>query len=101
MSDATKCYAATPAATLEQHITASNVAKNDAEWWAHREIKRLREENARLRDLLAEGDAALSWVLLEGIDEAYPTTCPVEYARIVDAAKAIAAAIQEGEKDDI
>jgi hypothetical protein len=56
------------------------------------------EENARLRDLLAEGDSALSWVLLEGINEAYPTTCPVEYARIVDAAKAIAAAIREGGK---
>jgi len=44
MSDEAKCYAATPAATLEQHITDSNVAKNDAEWWAHHEITRLREE---------------------------------------------------------
>ena len=49
MSDDAKCYAATPAATLEQHITDSNVAKNEAEWWAYHEISRLREENARLR----------------------------------------------------
>ena len=44
MSDDAKCYAATPAATLEQHITDSNVAKNEAEWWAYHEITRLREE---------------------------------------------------------
>lgn len=61
---------------------------------------RLREENARLRDLLSEGDAVLSWVLLEGMDEAIPTTCPVEYERVVDAAKAIADAVREGGKDD-
>lgn len=52
MSDEAKCYAVTPAATLEQHITDSSVAKNEAEWWAHQEITRLREENARLREAL-------------------------------------------------
>ena len=50
MSDDAKCAAPTPAATLEQHITDSHFPKNEAEWWAHHEIIRLREENARLRE---------------------------------------------------
>lgn len=55
MSDDANCYAATPAATLEQRITDSNVAKSEAEWWAYHEITRLREELAaaqsRIMDL--------------------------------------------------
>jgi len=43
MIDDAKCYAATPAATLEQRITDSNVPKSEAEWWAYHEITRLRE----------------------------------------------------------
>lgn len=51
MSDEAKSYAATPAATLEQHITDSNVAKNEAEWWAYHEIHRLREEIDTLKGI--------------------------------------------------
>ena len=54
MTDDAKCYAATPAATLEQHITDSRVPKNEAEWWAYHEIGRLREENARYKLAYAE-----------------------------------------------
>lgn len=108
MSDEAKCYAATPAATLEQHITDSNVAKNDAEWWAHHEITRLREElncwheasnwpeksplalreeNARMRDLL---DNALGW--LDDKEHDKPLMS-------VDSIRAALAAIREGERD--
>ena len=52
MSDGSKAYAAAPAETLEQHITDSRIAKNDAEWWAHHEILRLRAENEKLRAIL-------------------------------------------------
>jgi 7-keto-8-aminopelargonate synthetase-like enzyme len=41
MSD--KAYQATTAATLEQHITDVNIPKNEAEWWAQKEIERLRK----------------------------------------------------------
>jgi len=45
---------ATPRADLERYITDSNVPKNEAEWWAHHEIERLRsllasEEEATAR----------------------------------------------------
>lgn len=53
MSDGDKCYAATPAETLEQHILDSRIAKNESEWWAHKEINRLRAENSALRRALA------------------------------------------------
>ncbi len=59
MSDDANCYAATPAATLEQRITDSNVAKSEAEWWAYHEITRLREElaaRARIAELEASDD---------------------------------------------
>lgn len=52
MSDDGKCYAATPAATLEEHILNSNIAKSDTEWWAHHEISRLRAENEKLLEVL-------------------------------------------------
>jgi hypothetical protein len=42
MSDDAKCYAATPAKTIEQHIMDPNIAKNEAEWWAYHEIEKLR-----------------------------------------------------------
>jgi len=35
-------------ATLEQQIMDSCIAKNDAEWWAMREIERLRASNKEL-----------------------------------------------------
>jgi len=52
VNDGDKCYAATPAETLEQHITDCRIAKNDAEWWAHHEILRIRAENEKLRAAL-------------------------------------------------
>lgn len=49
MSDEHKQYASTAAATLEAHILSVHSAKSEAEWWAHREIERLRAENEKLR----------------------------------------------------
>lgn len=40
-----KAYQATPVLTLERQIMDSNVPKNEREWWARNEIKRLRERD--------------------------------------------------------
>lgn len=37
-----ECCASTPRAELERQIMDSNVPKNEREWWAAREIERLR-----------------------------------------------------------
>ena len=42
MSDDKKPFQSTPAATLEQHVMDARIAKSEAEWWASREIERLR-----------------------------------------------------------
>lgn len=44
MSDDGQYYDATPAASLEEHILNPNIAKSETEWWAHREILRLRAQ---------------------------------------------------------
>jgi hypothetical protein len=44
MSDDKKQYEATPAATLEQRVMDPRIEKSETGWWAHREIKRLRDE---------------------------------------------------------
>ena len=49
MSDTRK---ATPAETLERHITDPRIPKSESEWWAHREIEKQSEENERLREAL-------------------------------------------------
>ena len=49
MSEEHKQYATSAAATLEAHILSVHSAKNEAEWWANREILRLRAENEKLR----------------------------------------------------
>lgn len=59
MSDEHKQYASTAAATLEAHILSVHSAKSEAEWWAQREIERLRAENEKLRVELREADAML------------------------------------------
>ena len=74
MSDDAKCAAPTPAATLEQHITDSHFPKNEAEWWAHYEIIRLREENARLRNCIR----FFASVIKSG--EEWSETCQQKYA---------------------
>lgn len=38
-----ECAESTPSAELERKIMNSNVPKNEREWWAAREIERLRE----------------------------------------------------------
>lgn len=49
MADNSKvAYQATPNATLEQQIMDSNIPKNEREWWAHKEIERLRAERDEL-----------------------------------------------------
>lgn len=49
MSDSdAKCYAATPAATLEQRIMDCRIAKTEPEWWAAREIEKLRNALDRI-----------------------------------------------------
>ena len=51
LSPDAKAYAATPAAELERQIMYSGEPKNEREWWAAREIERLRRA-------LAEQDTA-------------------------------------------
>ena len=50
MSDQRK---ATPAETLERHIVDPCIPKSEAEWWAHREIEKQREESKNLRAEIA------------------------------------------------
>ena len=45
-ADPNKANLATSRATLEQHICDVNIPKNEAEWWAHGEIERLRVKYA-------------------------------------------------------
>lgn len=40
---------------------------------------------AELEAALDKADAALSWMLIEGCDEAIPETCPIEHKTCVDA----------------
>jgi hypothetical protein len=67
MDDNIPCQA-TPNATLEQQILDSRIPKNEREWWAAREIEKLRAELAALRaDLkrVREECAGLSFLLDE------------------------------------
>lgn len=48
MSAATDACQATPAKELERQIMSASVAKNEREWWAAREIERLRNLEAAL-----------------------------------------------------
>jgi len=43
-----KTYRPTPTTTLEEHIMDCNIPKNEAEWWARKEIKHLRKQIAEL-----------------------------------------------------
>jgi len=43
-------HEATPRAKLERQIMDPNIPKNEREWWAATEIKRLREEVETWRD---------------------------------------------------
>lgn len=65
MSDQRK---ATPAETLERHITDPCIPKSEAEWWAHREIAKQREESEKLRaeiERLKEEPALLRAALID------------------------------------
>ena len=66
-----KEYAATPGTTLEQYIMDPRHPKSEAEWWASREITRLREENERLKAALEDvlSDIAKS----EHVNNLYPS----------------------------
>ena len=56
-------------------------------------------EIENLRILLAEAHAALSWCILDGMDECIPETCPKEYKFVCDAAGSIAAVIEKIQND--
>lgn len=64
-----------------------------------REIQKLRAELAAAREALDEARTVLSWMLLEGMDEVIPETCPVEYKWCVDAVARIDAALNGGEDE--
>ena len=49
---------------------------------------------AELEAALDKASAALSWLLLEGVDEVIPDTCPAEYKICVDALSAARAALE-------
>lgn len=67
---------ATPAEMLERRITDPCIPKSEAEWWAHREIERLRAENERLRETLK-------------IAASYVNSCYHEWYRPHDLAEAL------------
>ena len=54
---------ATPPAELEAQIMSYNVPKNEREWWAQKEIERLRSELAAARAELAAERGRLEWAL--------------------------------------
>jgi hypothetical protein len=62
MSDDKPPMQATPASTLEQHIMDPRVAKSEAEWWASREIERLRARVAELEYAYSKCLAAVGGV---------------------------------------
>lgn len=83
-----KCYASTPPATLEQWIMDGNVPKNEREWWAKKEIDRLRAENGALRAALIQARGAL---MVDAMvqDDGSP------YGTTMEALDAIAVALKE------
>ena len=57
----------------------------------------MHKQDARIAELeaaLDKASAALSWLLLEGVDEVIPDTCPAEYKICVDALSAARAALE-------
>jgi hypothetical protein len=66
MSDDKPPIQATPASTLEQHIMDPRVAKSEAEWWASREIERLRARVAELEYAYSKCLAAVGGVQQDG-----------------------------------
>jgi|688.fasta_scaffold997684_3 hypothetical protein len=54
MSDDKKPFQSTPTATLEQHVMDARIAKSEAEWWANREIERLRARVAVMEKALRQ-----------------------------------------------
>jgi hypothetical protein len=57
-------------ATLEQQIMDAGIAKNDAEWWAMREIERLREVIQRGEYYINRLEAANRGHVVRDLDEA-------------------------------
>ena len=64
MIDDHKEYAATSKAELEEYIMNPCIAKNEAEWWASREIE-------RLRGALMEAAGHLQHAYIMGFTERY------------------------------
>ncbi len=58
--------------TLERQIMDPCIAKNDAEWWAMREIEKLRAEVNRLRPIVyglqAGGDLAKYRIIAQSVE---------------------------------
>lgn len=82
-----KEYAATPGETLEQYIMDPCGSKTEHEWWASREITRLRKENEKLREALSNAAGELRHAYIMGFTE--------RYRDAAKAARAAAAAIWE------
>lgn len=63
---------ATPVTELEYQICSTTIAKNEREWWAHREIESLRENNASLsaRNLALRRACRMAVEALEMVTEA-------------------------------
>jgi hypothetical protein len=61
MSDDKKPFQATPAATLEQHVMDARIEKSEAEWWASREIERLRARVEVLETIRAAAQALIDF----------------------------------------
>ena len=62
-----------------------------------RVMDHMHKQDARIAELeavLDKASAALSWLLLEGVDEVIPDTCPAEYKICVDALSAARAALE-------
>jgi len=76
-------------AELKAELNAWHEAAN----WPEKSPGQMRARIAELEEALDKADAALSWMLLEGCDEAIPETCPTEYQSCVDALQSVRAAL--------
>ena len=65
MIDDKKPFQSTPAATLEQHVMDARIAKSEAEWWANREIERLRARVAELRQHLSDAVSVANSAMID------------------------------------
>lgn len=68
MSTDDRACAATLSAELERQIMSCNEPKNEREWWACREIEKLREEIATLKQQISDHKCTLPDSIQEALN---------------------------------